>query len=118
MATTAERFHIVLQPEEKRRWTEHAKAAGLPTSEYVRRAVEAYGEERLTPSEIEELKVALAELNAATERASQRLDAAIAHVDSWGSEAWEASIQRRVAEELGGYRITLNPQVVDMAKLK
>ncbi len=41
-AAPAERFHIVLAPEEKRRWTTNAAAAGMPTSEYVRRAVEAY----------------------------------------------------------------------------
>lgn len=68
-AAPAERFHIVLAPAEKRRWATNAAAAGLPTSEYVRRAVEAYeDEERLTPEQMRELEGLVAEAVAAAEQ--------------------------------------------------
>ena len=71
----AERFHIVLAPEEKRRWTNNAAAAGLPTSEYVRRAVDAYEhEERLTPHQMRGLEMLVAEAVAAVHRMRADID--------------------------------------------
>jgi len=67
--TVHQRYHIVLAPKEKRRWTSSAAAAGLPTSEYVRHAVEAYADdERLTPEQLRQLEAAMDEAVAAAQR--------------------------------------------------
>lgn len=116
MATTAERFHIVLNPAEKRRWTERAKAAGLPTSEYVRRAVETYAEEpEMTPLETELLELFLTELERTAEvvrEAAVEARAAMARPleDDELRARWEAYFKANPPK--------LDPAVIDFSRLE
>jgi len=111
-----ERFHIALAPAEKRRWTERASAAGLPTPEYVRRAVDAYeDEQRLTPVQIAELQRLVGELNTTHEKMSYSVDSAVANVASWGSPAWEAERRREVDALLATKPFHLDPAILDFS---
>lgn len=115
-AAPAERFHIVLAPEERRKWTTNAAAAGLPTSAYVRRAVEAYEEGIvLSPTEVELLDHLLKQLNdtaVSIHRDVQETSAQLATFPEWESE-----MKLRVAERLAREPVELNPAVLDFSRV-
>ena len=56
MASAAERFHIVLSSDERRAWNASASKLGVPTAEYVRRAVASY-EAGLSSEELDQLSI-------------------------------------------------------------
>ena len=118
-ARAAERFHIVLKPAEKRRWTASAAAAGLATSEYVRRAVEAYDDElRPTPAQLQEIDALLDELLTANQRADAAVDAASERVRSWGDAAWEEALRARVDDELAQSPINVDSALTDLSQVR
>ncbi len=80
MASAASRFHIVLSPDERRAWTGNAAKLGVPTSEYVRRAVASYNA-GANDDELERLAGLADEAAAASARMSAMIDHAVAAVD-------------------------------------
>ena len=110
----AERFHIVLQPREKRQWTERAAARGVNTSEYVRRAVEAYeDEDQLTGTERELLGLFLRELKATAAAVHEAADEITAIVQRPYDEE---AVRARVRAELEANPVHLNPAILDFGQ--
>jgi len=110
----AERFHVVLQPREKRQWTERAAARGVNTSEYVRRAVAAYeDEDQLTGTERELLGLFLRELTAtaaAVHEAANEITAIVQRPYD------EEAVRARVRAELEANPVHLDPAILDFGQ--
>jgi hypothetical protein len=77
MAAT-ERIPVLMSPGEKRQVVKRARAAGLSTAEYMRRAAAAYAPER----DEEALEAMIGEMNKATRRAEKAIDEALAFVEA------------------------------------
>lgn len=115
-AATAERFHIVLAPEEKRRWTTNAAAAGLPTSEYVRRAVEAYGDEnRLTLEEREMVDLFLTEVK----RFADEVRSTVEDIGTILSQPFdEDALRAEYADYFARNPPQFDPDILDFSRLQ
>lgn len=109
MATAADRFHIVLSPDERRAWNGGAARLGVPTAEYVRRAVAAF-EAGLSPAELDQLAALADEVELAAGRMTQRIDAAAAQVDRPFDEA---AVRRAVAARLAADPVSIDPAILD-----
>jgi hypothetical protein len=109
MASSAERFHIVLSPDERQAWNQGAARLGVPTAEYVRRAVASF-EAGLTADELERLASLADEVDAAAGRMTAMIGKAIEAVDR---PMDEAGMQARVAERLRGDPVQLDPARLD-----
>lgn len=80
MASSAERFHIVLSPEERQAWNQGASRLGVPTAEYVRRAVASF-EAGLTADELDQLANLADEVGASAARIAAMIGKAVDAVD-------------------------------------
>lgn len=108
MASAAERFHIVLSPDERRAWNTGAAKLGVPTAEYVRRAVASF-EAGLTPAELDQLSALADEVEQSGGRMSAMIEHAVATVDV---PLDETAMRRAVAD-----RLARDPVVIDTARL-
>ena len=111
MASAAERFHIVLSPAEKRGWTDRAAAIGVPTAEYVRRAVAAF-DGGANAAELGELETLAAEVTASAARMQAMIDSACAAVDR---PLDEAAMRARVAARLAAHPVLIDPSILDFS---
>jgi len=109
MATAAERFHIVLSPGERQAWNSGAARLGVPTAEYVRRAVASF-EAGMTPDELEQLANLADEVEQSAGRMKAMIDTAVAAVDR---PMDETAMQRRVASRLKDDQLVFNPALLD-----
>jgi hypothetical protein len=108
MATTAERFHIVLSPDERKAWNSGAARLGVPTAEYVRRAVASF-EVGLTADELEQLANLAAEVERSAGRMTAMIDRAICAV--------ERPIDEPAMRERAVKRLRDDPVVFDVSRL-
>lgn len=111
MASVAERFHIVLSPDERRAWNTGAAKLGVPTAEYVRRAVASF-EAGLTPAELDQLSLLADEVELAGGRMSAMIDRAVAAVDV---PLDEPAIRRDVDARLARDPVLIDPARLDFA---
>lgn len=111
MASAAERFHIVLSPDEKRGWTARAAAIGIPTAEYVRRAVAAF-DEGLNADQLGELSVLAAEVEASVGRMNAMIDDACQQV---GRPVDDEAMRARVAARLAAEPVQIDPSILDFS---
>jgi hypothetical protein len=109
MATSAERFHIVLSPDERKAWNSGAARLGVPTAEYVRRAVASF-EAGMTTDELEQLANLADEVHLATGRMKAMIDQAIEVVDQ---PLDERAMRVRTAGRLRDDPIQFNPALLD-----
>lgn len=99
MASAAERFHIVLSSDERRAWNSGAAKLGVPTAEYVRRAVASF-DAGLTPGELDQLSTLAGEVELSAGRMSRMIDHAVALVDRpLDDAAMRATAAARLAAE-------------------
>lgn len=99
MASSAERFHIVLSPDERSAWSTGAARLGVSTAEYVRRAVASF-EAGLTPGELEQLSALAGEVEQAADRMSRMIDHAVTAVERpFDEPSTRAVVERRLAVE-------------------
>ena len=111
MASTAERFHIALSAGERSAWNSGAARLGVPTAEYVRRAVAAY-EDGMTAAELDQLTTLAEEVTRSATRMSRLIDHSVAVVDRPFDDA---PIRAAVAERLAAHPVRLDPAVLDFA---
>ena len=111
MASTAERFHIVLSPDEKRGWTDRAAAIGVSTAEYVRRAVAAF-DGGPSAAELSDLDALAAEVEASTGRMKAMIDNACVAIDRPFDEA---AMRARVTARLAMNPVMIDPSILDFA---
>jgi hypothetical protein len=109
MASSAERFHIVLSPDERSAWNSGAARLGVATAEYVRRAVASF-EAGLTPVELDQLSSLAGEVEQSTTRMSAMIDRAVAAVDRPFDDA---SVRLAAAERLAADPVWLDPARLD-----
>jgi hypothetical protein len=109
MATSAERFHIVLSPDERQAWNRGAARLGVPTAEYVRRAVASF-EAGMTTDELEQLASLADEVQSAAGRMRAMIDQAIAAVDQ---PMDEGAMRERAARRLRDDPLLFNPALLD-----
>lgn len=109
MASSAERFHIVLSPDERQAWNRGAARLGVPTAEYVRRAVASF-EAGMTTEELEQLATLADEVHSAADRMKAMIDQAIAAVDQ---PLDEGAMYERAAERLRNDPLMFNPALID-----
>jgi len=114
MATSAERFHIVLSPDERQAWNSGAARLGVPTAEYVRRAVASF-EAGMTPDELDQLANLADEVEQSASRMTAMIDNAIAAVDR---PMDEVAMQYRAAERLKDHPLLFNPALIDFRQTK
>ena len=108
MASAPSRFHIVLSPDERRAWTGNAAKLGMPTSEYVRRAVASY-DAGANDDQLERLATLADEAAAASTRMSEMIDRAVAAIDR---PIDEAGIRERADAEARHW--DFDPAVLDL----
>ena len=111
MASVAERFHIVLSPDERSAWSSGAARLGVSTAEYVRRAVASF-EAGLTPAELEQLSLLAGEVNQAAARMSRLIDHAVAAVDRPFDDA---AIAATAAARLAADPVIIDPAFLDFS---
>lgn len=111
MASAAERFHIVLSRDERRAWNAGAAKLGVPTAEYVRRAVASF-EAGLTPDELDQLSDLAGEVERAATRMHAMIDTAAAAVDR---PLDEAAMRDRAAARLAQAPVVLDPSILDFS---
>lgn len=110
MASSAERFHIVLSREEKERWIKRGAAAGhASTGDYVRSAVAAF-DEGLSRDEIHILQSAAEEAVAALERIAALVEGAVGYCRR---PLDEDGMRARAADRLALAPIDLDPARLD-----
>lgn len=109
MATSAERFHIVLSSDERQAWNNGAARLGVPTAEYVRRAVASF-EAGMTADELEQLASLADEVHGSADRMKAMIDRAIAAVDQ---PLDESAMRKRAAERLAGDPMLFSPALLD-----
>jgi hypothetical protein len=109
MATSAERFHIVLSPDERQAWNSGAARLGVPTAEYVRRAVASF-EAGMTTDELEQLANLADEVHSAAGRMKAMIDQAIKAVDQ---PLDEHAMRERAAVRLREDPLLFNPALLD-----
>ncbi len=109
MASAAERFHIVLSSDERRAWNSGAARLGVPTAEYVRRAVASF-EAGLTPAEVDQLATLAGEVRHAAGRMATMIDHAVTAVDRPFDEE---AMRRTVAARLATDPVLLDPARLD-----
>ncbi len=109
MATSAERFHIVLSPDERRAWNSGAARLGVPTAGYVRRAVASF-EAGMTTDELEQLANLADEVHSAAGRMRLMIDQTIAAVDQ---PLDETVMRERAAERLRNDPLLFNPALLN-----
>ena len=112
MASSAERFHIVLSPDERNAWNRGAARLGVATAEYVRRAVAAF-EAGLTPAELDQLSTLAGEVEASATRMSAMIDHAVAAVDRPFDDA---ATRRAAADRLAADPVWLDPARLDFGE--
>ena len=98
MASTA-RMILLVEPDEKARWTADARKAGISTAEYIRRAAAVYDPE-LTPADIEMIRTMTTEVSASISRSAAMLDGMIASLHEAGDPAHEIALRQRIMAEL------------------
>ena len=109
MATSAERFHIILSPDEKRGWSDRAAAIGVSTAEYVRRAVAAF-DDGLTSEQLADLDSIATEVEAS----AVRMKTMIGEVcDVVGRPIDEARMRQRACARLAADPVELDPAILD-----
>lgn len=104
-SAAAERFHIALSPGERQAWTHGAARLGLPTAEYVRRAVAAF-EAGPAADDLDRLAALADEVGAAATRMTAMIDRAVAAVDRPFDEA---AVRAAVAARLAADPVDLDP---------
>ena len=109
MASAAERFHIVLSPDERRAWKSGAARHGIATAEYVRRAVVAF-ETGLSADELEELGQLADAAQQASQRMAAMIDRTIAILDR---PLDDAAVRARVEAELAADPVLIDPRQLD-----
>ena len=109
MASAAERFHIVLSSDERRTWNARASSLGVPTAEYVRRAVAAF-EAGLTPDELEQLSTLSDAVGEAATRMHDAIDRAVSHIDR---PIDETAMRARVRQRLDHDAFHIDPRLLD-----
>ena len=109
MATSAERFHIVLSPDERQAWNSGASRLGVSTAEYVRRAVASF-EAGLTTDELEQLANLADEVQLSADRMKAMIDRAIATVDQ---PLEDGAMRKRATERLRDDPLSFNPMLLD-----
>lgn len=98
MASTA-RMILLVEPDEKARWTAEAVKAGISTAEYIRRAAAVY-DPALTPADIEIIRTMTAEVGASIARSAAMLDGMIASLKDAADPALEVALRQRIMAEL------------------
>ena len=109
MASAATRFHIVLSSDERRVWNSRAARLGVPTAEYVRRAVAAF-DAGLTPAELDQLATLAGEVEASSARMATMIDRAVAAVDR---PLDDGALRRAAAGRLACDPVFLDPARLD-----
>lgn len=109
MASAAERFHIVISSDERRAWNAGAAKLGLPTAEYVRRAVASF-ETGLTPAELDQLSTLADEVEQSAARIHTMIDSASSAIDR---PVDEAAMQLRAAARLAEDPVVINAAMLD-----
>ncbi len=109
MASSAERFHIVLSSDERQAWNSCAARLGVPTAEYVRRAVASF-EAGMTADELEQLANLADEVEQSAGRMKAMIDRAIAAVDR---PVDEDAMRERAAKRLQNDPLLFNPAMLD-----
>jgi hypothetical protein len=113
MATAAERFHIVLSPDEKRGWNDRAAAIGVSTAEYVRRAVAAF-DDGLTTEQLADLENIATEVEAS----AARMKTMINHVcDVVGRPIDEEAMRARASARLAVDPVEIDPAILNFGSL-
>lgn len=93
MSAATERIPVLVTKTQKQRLTARAKAAGLSTGEFLRRAAECY-----SPSEDEVLlEGLLKQVAKTTQQAERAIDDALAYVAASERRLAKASAERKVA---------------------
>jgi hypothetical protein len=111
MASAAERFHIVISPDERRAWNAGAAKLGLPTAEYVRRAVASF-ETGLTPAEMEQLSTLAGEVQESAARIHAMIDGASVAIDR---PIDEEAMRMRAAARLADDSVVINSALLDFS---
>lgn len=111
MASAAERFHIVLSPDERRAWNSGAAKLGVSTAEYVRNAVASF-ESGLTTEELAQLSSLAGEVEQSAGRIHAMIDRAVACIDR---PVDEAELRARAAERLAADPIGFDPSLLDFS---
>jgi hypothetical protein len=112
MASIAERFHIVLSPDERRAWNAGASKLGLPTAEYVRRAVASF-ESGLTTGELEQLSDLATEVEQSASRMRTMINDTLTSIDK---PVDEANMQARAAALIAQDPVLLDPRLLDFGQ--
>ena len=109
MASAAERFHIVLSSDERRAWNASASKLGVPTAEYVRRAVASY-ETGLSSEELDQLSRLAFEV----EQSADRMHAMIARAATCIDRPMdEDGMRAQAAEKLRHDPVLVDPALLD-----
>ena len=98
MASTA-RMILLVDPDEKARWTDEARKVGISTAEYIRRAAANYDPE-LNSDEAKLLKAATVEVGASIERTAAMLDRSIAEMREANDPDRDARFRAKVMAEI------------------
>ena len=100
MAAT-ERVVVLFEPAEKRALQSRAAAASLSMGEFIKRAV-IDADAAPTAAQQAELELLATELEAATRRMGERLDATIKRVAATLDPARDARQRQRIEDEISG----------------
>ena len=98
MASSA-RMILLVEPDEKARWTDEARRAGISTAEYIRRAAAVYDTD-VDPDEAAMLKAATAEVNASIARTAANLDKTIAEMRDANDPGRDARFKAKAMAEI------------------
>lgn len=111
MASAAERFHIVLSSDERRAWNASASKLGVPTAEYVRRAVASY-ETGLSSEELDQLSILAVEVERSADRMHTMIDHAAACIDRpIDEQGMRAQAETRLRQD----PVMINPALLDFS---
>lgn len=113
MATSAERFHIVLSSTERQAWNSGAARLGVPTAEYVRRAVASF-EAGLTADQLDKLAKMADTVHQSADRMRAMIDKAVVAVDQ---PLDEAAMRARAQLRLRDDPLQFNPALLDFRHL-
>jgi len=109
VASAAERFHIVLSSDERRAWNASASKLGVPTAEYVRRAVASY-ETGLSAEELDQLSRLAVEVERSAGRMHTMIDQAATCIDR---PIDEDDMRAQAAERLRQDPVLIDPTLLD-----
>lgn len=108
------RTNILLTPSEHRLWTDRARSRGVSLAEFIRRSV---GQAEIGPSadELAELAALASELGVANDRMNAAVDSTLAQLSHSARRERDEEMRTRVASELAGRPVEIDPAILDFA---